>query len=215
MKKFPNKKYQIIYADPPWSFSDRIRSSKKINGKYQQYNPNTTIGKGKYKSVMSEKDIKNLPVALLSDNDCVLFLWTTDAHLPLAIEVMNYWELPYKTIGFVWNKKEKSGKQVCYYGKWTMKGTELCLLGAKGKANSLIQSHKIKQLVEATRDRTKHSVKPDEVRKRIVQLMGNLPRIELFAREHIQGWDVWGDEAPDKITEFRSNKYKKVSTLFE
>lgn len=211
--KFPNKKYQIIYADPPWSFSDRMRGYKKINNKYQQYNPDTTVGKGKYKSVMSGEDIKKLPVKLLTDNNCVLFLWTTDAHLSLAIEVMEYWGLPYKTIGFVWNKKEKSGKQVCYYGKWTMKGTELCLLGAKGKANSLIQSHKVRQLVEA--ERRKHSAKPDEVRKRIVRLMGDLPRIELFAREHVQGWDVWGNEAPDEITKLQSKKSQSRPNLFE
>ena len=80
-----------------------------------------------------------------------------------------------------------------------MKGTELCLLGAKGKANSLIQSHKVRQLVEAIRDRTKHSAKPNEVRKRIVQLMGDIPRIELFARGKTPGWDVWGNEVDSDI----------------
>jgi len=188
------KKYQIIYADPPWHFSGGIRSSKKINGKYQFYTPDTTTGDGKYKSTMTDDDIVNLPVASIADSDCVLFLWTTDAHLPLAIKVMDSWGMPYKTIGFVWNKKEKSGKQVCYYGKWTMKGTELCLLGAKGKANSLIQSHKVRQLVEAERDRTNHSSKPDELRRRIVELMGDLRRIELFARQKVEGWDCWGNE---------------------
>lgn len=188
------KKYQIVYADPPWHFSGGIRSSKKIDGKYQFYTPDTTVGSGKYKSVMTDNDIISLPVGNLTDGDCVLFLWTTDAHLPLAIRVMESWGMPYKTVAFVWNKKEKSGKQVCYYGKWTMKGTELCLLGAKGKANSLIQSHKVRQLVEVQRDRSNHSGKPSEVRDRIVQLMGDLPRIELFARQKVEGWDSWGNE---------------------
>jgi N6-adenosine-specific RNA methylase IME4 len=189
---FPDKKYQIIYADPPWAFSSGIRSSKKINDKYLYYTPDTTVGGGKYKSVMRDTDILSLPVSSISDDSCVLFLWTTDAHLPLALQVMDAWGMPYKTVGFVWNKKERSGKQVCYYGKWTMKGTELCLIGAKGKANSLIQSHKVRGLVEACRG--KHSEKPDEVRSRIVTLMGDIPRIELFARQHTEGWDVWGNE---------------------
>jgi len=193
------KKYKILYADPPWSFSSGIRSSKKIGGKYQYYTPDTTVGDGKYKSVMSDADICNLGINLrpFLHDDAVLFMWTTDAHLPLAIRVMDAWGLPYKTIAFVWNKKERSGKQVCYYGKWTMKGTELCLLGARGKANSLIQSHKVRGLVEACRG--KHSEKPQEVRERIVELMGNLPRIELFARQKVEGWDCWGNEVESDI----------------
>jgi len=193
------KKYKILYADPPWSFSSGIRSSKKIGGKYQYYTPDTTVGDGKYKSVMSDAGICNLRINLrpFLHDDAVLFMWTTDAHLPLAIRVMDAWGLPYKTIAFVWNKKERSGKQVCYYGKWTMKGTELCLLGARGKANSLIQSHKVRGLVEACRG--KHSEKPQEVRERIVELMGNLPRIELFARQKVEGWDCWGNEVESDI----------------
>lgn len=192
------KKYQIIYADPPWSFSSGIRSSKKIDGVYQYYTPDTTVGDGKYKSVMKAQDILNLPVESIADDDCVLFLWTTDAHLTLALDVIKAWGFTYRTIAFVWNKKEKSGKQVCYFGKWTMKGTEICLLGARGKAHSLIKSHKVRQLVEATRG--KHSEKPKEVCERIVQLMGDIPRIELFARAKADGWDAWGNEVNSDIT---------------
>lgn len=188
------RKYQIVYADPPWQFFSGIRSSKKINGKYQFYTPETTVGKGRYLSTMTVGEIAALPVSELTDDACVLFMWTTDAHLPSALKVMEAWGMPYKTVGFVWNKKEKSGKQVCYYGKWTMKGTELCLIGAKGKANSMIVNHKVRSLVEAERDRAKHSAKPHEVRVRIETLMGQRPKIELFARETSPGWDSWGNE---------------------
>ena len=116
--------------------------------------------------------------------------WTTDAHLPFAIEVMKCWGFEYATIAFVWNKKEKSGKQVCYYGYWTMKGTEICLLGRRGKVKPI--RHNVRQLVEA--ERREHSRKPDIVRDKIVELLGDLPRIELFARQRTEGWDVWGDE---------------------
>jgi N6-adenosine-specific RNA methylase IME4 len=139
---------------------------------------------------MSVDELKELPIAGISDENSVLFMWTTDAHLPYAIEIMRSWGFEYATVAFVWNKKEKSGKQVCYYGYWSMKGTELCLLGRRGHVKPV--QHNIRQLVEAVRNG--HSQKPDEVRDRIVSLMGDLPRIELFARKSVPGWDGWGDE---------------------
>ena len=192
------KKYNIIYADPPWKYSSGIRSSRKNKeGKFVYYTPDTTIG-ARYQT-MKPAQIKALPISNLAAQDCVLFLWTTDSHLSTALEVIEAWGFRYVTIAFIWNKKEKSGKQVCYFGKWTMKGSEICLLGTRGKPHGLIQSHKVRQLVEAVRDRTKHSGKPDEVRNRIVELMGDLPRIELFAREATEGWDVWGNEVESNI----------------
>lgn len=186
------KKYDIIYADPPWSFSGGIRSSKKIGGKYQYYTPETTVG-ASY-NTESIGYLKSLPINNIASDNSVLFLWTTDAHLPLALELITAWGFTYKTIGFIWNKKERTGTQVCYYGKWTMKGSEICLLATKGKAHGMIVSHKVRQLVEATRDKSKHSKKPSEVRERIVELLGDRPRIELFARERVDGWDAWGNE---------------------
>ena len=188
-----DKKYQIVYADPPWFYSNGIRSGKKDGmGRHLFYTPSTTVG-ARYET-QSDEWIKKLPVKSIADNDSILFLWTTDSHLPIAIDVIKSWGFKYKTIGFIWNKKEKSGKQVCYYGQYTMKGSEICLLAIKGKAHKLLKSHKVRQLVEAERDRKKHSQKPDEVRTRIVELMGDLSRIELFARQRTEGWDVWGNE---------------------
>src|SRR3990167_9656912 len=97
------KKYQIIYADPPWSFSNGLRTSKKDeNGKYLFYKPNTTVGK-KYET-QSGDWIKNLNVSKISDDNVILFMWTTDSHLPLALEVIKSWGFTYRTIGFIWNK---------------------------------------------------------------------------------------------------------------
>jgi len=182
------KKYQIIYADPPWQFGDRLRHGSMTK--------NWQVELEKSYSTMSIENIKNLPINKIMDELCVLFLWTTDAHLENAIEVINSWGFKYKTIAFIWNKKEKSGKQVCFMGKWTCKGSEICLLATKGKAHSLIKNHKIRQLVESLRQ--EHSQKPDEVRDRIVRLMGDIPRIELFARQKHQGWDAIGDEIDNK-----------------
>lgn len=183
-------KYNIIYTDPPWSFGNRLKAGK------HQYTPETTSST-KYKTQNLEW-IKNIPIQKITADDAILFLWTTDAHLGNALEIIAAWDFKYKTIAFIWNKKEPTGKQVCYYGQWTMKGSEICLLATKGKIHSYIKSHKIRQLVEAERIRNTHSKKPNEVRERIVQLMGDLPRIELFARETYDGWTTIGDEIDNK-----------------
>ena len=188
-----SKKYEIIYADPAWSFGDRLRSSKKkADGKmdYRELE--------RHYNTMSIKEMCEIPVNNITADNSVLFMWTTDAHLESAMKVINAWGFKYKTIGFVWNKKTNKGNQVCFMGKWTMKGSEICLLATKGKAHSMIQKHNVRQLVEA--ERQKHSKKPDEVRNRIVELLGNRPRLEMFCRESKQGWDVWGNEVENSIT---------------
>ena len=131
-------------------------------------------------------------VSELADDPCVLVMWTTDAHLDLAIELGKLAGFTYKTVGFVWNKKTNTGKQVCYMGQWTMKGTELALLFTKGRAHGMLKSRKVRQLVEA--ERREHSRKPDEVRVRLEQMFPNVPKIELFARETKEGWDAHGNE---------------------
>ena len=187
-----SKKYQVIYADPPWHFNDRIRSSKKLDDGKMQFRELQLH----YKT-MKTSEICALPIEDIAEDNAVLFMWTTDSHLHDAIKVIEAWGFKYKTIGFVWNKKTNTGKQVCYMGKWTMKGSEICLLATKGKAHGLIKSHKVRQLVEA--ERGVHSRKPDEVRSRIVELLGDIPRVELFAREAKEGWDVWGNEIQNTI----------------
>lgn len=185
------KKYQIIYADPPWRFTGL--GSKGIRGGNPGAYHNYKL-EDKYPTMLVD-ELKSLPVEQnLAEKNAVLFLWTTDAHLPFALEVMQAWGFRYATVAFVWNKKEKSGKQVCYYGYWTMKGTEICLLGRRGKIKPL--KHNVRQLVEAVSEG--HSQKPAIIRDRIVDLMGDLSRIELFARQKIEGWDCIGNEIDGK-----------------
>ncbi len=181
--KLPNKKYNIIYADPPWSFSSR---------ELQKYNGIRFTSMDKHYQTQHKSWIKELPVKDISDKDCALFLWTTDAHLKEAIATIESWGFKYITIVFIWEKKTKTGKTVANLGAWTMKNYEICLLGTKGGMLKHKKVNNIYQKVEA--ERTKHSKKPEEVRKRIELLFGDLPRIELFARQKTEGWDVWGDE---------------------
>jgi len=179
----PNKKYNIIYADPPWSFS-----SKEL----QKYGGVRFTSMDKHYPTQSKHWIEKLPVKEITQKDCALFLWTTDAHMKEAINTMEAWSFKYVTVAFIWEKKTKLGKTVANLGAWTMKNYEICLLGTKGAMLKHKKVNNIYQKVEA--ERTKHSKKPQEVRHRIDSLFGNLPRIELFARDTTPGWDVWGDQ---------------------
>lgn len=178
-------KYQIIYADPPWSYYNDTNAR-----------PDVTTVKGMRRppySVMGSKEIAELPINTIVAEDAILFIWTTDYHLSRCLEVIKKWGFEYKTIGFVWNKK------VTFMGAYTLKsGIELCLLATKGSnAHKLVKKHNVKSLIE--KKRMKHSEKPKEIRERIVTLLGDLPRIELFARERVQGWHVWGNEVESDI----------------
>jgi len=176
---FQNKKYQIIYADPPWAFS-----SKEL----QKYGGKRFTSMDKHYQTQNRDWIKRLPVGNISDSDCALFLWSTDAHLGEAIDTMESWGFKYITVAFVWEKLTKTGKTVANLGSWTMKNYELCLFGTRGAMLKHKKVNNIYQKVAA--ERTKHSKKPQQVRKNIELLFGNLPRIELFAREKTEGWDV-------------------------
>lgn len=134
----------------------------------------------------------------IADKDCVLFLWAVSPQLPEALGVMQAWGFKYKTIAFCWSKVTNKGNLVANLGRWTMGNVELCLLGVRGKPNSMRIDKSIKQLVIA--ERTVHSKKPDEVRNRIVQLLGDRQKLELFARQKTDGWDVWGNEVKSDIT---------------
>jgi len=193
------KKYQIIYADPPWSYyNDSCAHS------------NCTTIKGMRRppySVLSSEKIGDLPIKEITDKNAILFIWTTDYHLSRCIEIMNKWGFEYKTIGFVWQKLNKINlNPVCFMGAYTMKsGIELCLLGTRGKnAHKLVKNHSVRSFMRFKR--MAHSEKPLEVKYRITQLVGDLPRIELFARQKTEGWDVWGNEVESDIDLIPQNK---------
>ena len=172
-------KYEVIYADPPWQYEDKMKGHT-FAIEYE---------------TQSLEWIKGLPVKMLSAKDCVLFLWATSPLLEQAFEVMKSWGFEYKTVGFVWNKVSNEGKNISNIGKWTMGNVEICLLATKGSPKRIRKD--VKQYVKAVR--TKHSRKPVVVRERIVQLMGDVPRIELFAREAVDGWDSFGNEVPKDV----------------
>ena len=176
-------KYQIIYADPPWSYNDK-QESTLFMGASERYD------------TMDLEDIKKFPVANFADDNCVLFMWATSPLLPEAFEVITAWGFKYVTVAFCWVKETPLlGVTVSNLGRWTMGGMEICLLARKGKPQRIRKD--IKQVLHDMR--TAHSKKPDEIKNRIVKLMGDIPRIELFARQKTEGWHVWGNEVESDI----------------
>lgn len=175
MIKFQDKKYQIIYADPPWRYQD-----KKCNGNASQHY-----------DLMGINDICKIPVNEIADKDCVLFMWVTYPMLQEGMKLMEAWGFKYKSIGFQWVKlNKKNGKPFFGLGRWTRGNTECCLIATKGKPKRV--NNGIFQLIQTPIEG--HSKKPEIVREKIVELMGDLPRIELFARQEVEGWDCWGNE---------------------
>ncbi len=171
-------KYQIIYADPPWSYQ---QWSDKKHGSAKAHYP-----------TMSIEDIGKLPIADITDDNCILFLWATFPKIQEALDTIKAWGFNYKTIGFCWVKRNKCGSWFRGIGFYTKSNCEVCLIATKGKAPKKDKHHNISQIVETVREQ--HSKKPDIVRDKIVEFSGDLPRIELFARQYADGWDCWGNE---------------------
>lgn len=174
----PAKKYQVIYADPPWTYRDKADSGQR--------------GAGHKYPCMELSDLLQLPIKSLAADDCVLFMW----HVPVmpmeALKVLEAWGFRLVTMkGFTWHKTNpKAGTSFLGMGNWTRANTEDCLIAVRGKPKRIDAS--VRQFIESPH--RGHSRKPDEVRDRIVQLIGDVPRIELFARHHAPGWDAWGNE---------------------
>ena len=172
------KKYNIICADPPWNFNFKDRKGLSDAAKDKLYD------------TMKSQDIIDLPVSQIAADDAVLFLWIMNSEMPLALEVIKGWGFTYKTLAFTWVKTTTHGKYHFGGGNWTRSNPELCLLATKGKPKRISAS--VRNLrVAGLRE---HSRKPDEIRSDIVELCGDLPRVELFCRYPEEGWDVWGNQ---------------------
>jgi len=179
------KKYNIIYADPPWTY--KVWSEKTGNGRSAASHYNT----------MSKEEIQQLPVQSICADNAVLFLWVTAPCLLEGIELIEKWGFKYKTVGFTWVKRNKKSDSYFWgMGYYTRANAEYCLLATKGKPLSRI-SRSVHSILD---DRImRHSEKPESARTRIVELFGDLPRIELFARHETPGWDVFGNDVTNSI----------------
>ncbi len=175
------RKFNILYADPPWKYE-----RNKVQGAAENHYP-----------TMSIEQFCALDVEKITDENCALFLWSTFPFLPEALRLIKAWGFTYKTTAFVWLKQNRKNRDWFFgLGFWTRGNAEICLLATKGKPKR--KSAKVSQLIIAPID--KHSKKPDIVREKIVELMGDLPRIELFARQTTPGWEVFGNEVKSSVT---------------
>ena len=176
------KKYQIILADPPWEYkAGRCLTPKSLLSGNNQVPYN----------YMTHENLCSLKINEIADKNCILFMWTTGPKLNKAFEVGEKWGFEYSTIGFVWEK------QLTNPGYYTLSSVEICLIFRKGNIPIPRGRRDVRQFL--SEQRTKHSEKPNEIRKRIELMFPIQNKLELFAREKTEGWDVFGNEVESDI----------------
>lgn len=173
--------YQIIYADPPWDYDGHI-----------QHNGIMTTGSAIcHYPTMTLEQMKQMKVKEICHPDCLLFMWTSSPHLPLALELMKAWGFEYKTVAFVWDKQRVNP------GYYTMSQCEICIVGKRGRIPTPRGARNVKQFL--SEQRGVHSKKPDEIRNRIVTMFPSQKKLEMFSRDRVDGWDAFGNQVENSI----------------
>jgi N6-adenosine-specific RNA methylase IME4/ParB-like chromosome segregation protein Spo0J len=179
-----DRRYAVLYADPPWHF--------------EVYNEESGVERaaGNHYSTMSLDEICALPVLDLATDAAVLFMWTTAPHLQESFQVLAAWGFEYKT-NIVW-VKDKIG-----LGYFVRNQHELLLVATRGDMPSPSPANRPPSVISAPR--REHSRKPDEAYALIEAMYPTLPKVELFARQRRPGWDVWGNETGKYATADKQN----------
>lgn len=171
----------VILCDPPWAY--RVEGGRGAADKHYD-----TAGLG---------ELCMLPVEDLAAEDAVIFMWATWPTLPDAFGLMRAWGFKYKTCAFSWHKTNKlQDTPFVGLGHWTRANSEPCLLGVRGKPQRV--SKAVQQVISAPVGA--HSAKPAVTRDRIMELMGDVPAIELFARDRDPRFEAWGNEVNATIS---------------
>lgn len=177
-----NKKYSVIYADPPWSFNSKKTGGSMNSGSEHQY-----------KTVMSIEDLKAMQISDLCAENCALVMWYVGSQPQEALDLVKSWGFKVRHMnGLVWNKLTKNKLPFFGMGHYTRAGMESAIIATKGKPSEIVKSHSVRQVRSVVVG--KHSAKPVEFYSDIELLFGDVPRIELFARNERDGWDSFGDE---------------------
>jgi N6-adenosine-specific RNA methylase IME4 len=184
--RLPDKKFDIIYADPPWFYGGKLQFDKSSKSKDEiDLNKNIFISSASFKyPTLKTEELMKLEVSKISKDNCILFMWTTNPHLDQAIELGRAWGFDYKTVAFVWDKMAHNP------GQYTVSYCELCLLFKRGKIPTPRGARNVKQLIRSPRG--EHSEKPPQVMEGIEQMFPTQEKIELFARRKKEGWTPWG-----------------------
>lgn len=195
-------KYQVLYPDPPWKYGNFDTSDHfKFSGMASEHYDTMTLD-----------DLIALPVKEIVADNAMMFLWTTWPVLcsdnKKFFEMIDAWGFKPKTAAFVWMKTNKNdGKPFFGMGTYTAANSEPCILCTRGKTKDMIKSNRVSQIIQSPLK--KHSQKPDIVRKKIVQLVGEVPRLEMFGRSKVPGWDVFGND--EKLNYLPLEAYHEIN----
>ena len=172
----PDGTFRVFYADPPWKYSDAgVITGNDAYGRAERHYP-----------TMSIEELCALPIAKLAQDDAVLFLWVTSPMLEDSFEVIKAWGFKYKT-SFVWDKVKHN------FGHYNSVRHEFLLVCTRGSCTP--DTLKLYDSVQTIERSSEHSEKPEEFRSIIDTLYPDGERIELFARDEVDGWNSWGNEA--------------------
>lgn len=172
----PGRRFDIIYADPPWDYKGQLQHAGTGNG--------DSGGAVRHYPTVPLRALRRLPVLDVASDNALLFMWATSPHLDQAIDLGTSWGFNWATVAFVWDKCKVNP------GFYTMSQCELCLVFKHGKIPWPRGARNVRQLVREPR--REHSRKPDEVRRRIEAMFPAMSKIELFARTRVHGWHSWG-----------------------
>lgn len=183
---FPLGHYSVIYADPPWKFEAWSHRGED-RGAVQHY------------GCMSLDDICALPVADWAAKDAALFIWVVQPMLREAVRVIDSWGFTLKTVAYCWVKIKGEQDRLFYAGEdvrmglgyHTRAGMEQCWLATRGDGYERLSQGEAQVMFAPLRE---HSRKPDEIADSIVRLVGDVPRLEMFARTVRPGWSAFGNE---------------------
>ena len=193
--RLPDKKYQIIYADPPWDYGGKMQYDKTtIKDENVGFEKKIFLSSATFQyPTLKLSQLKELDVPSIAADDCILFMWTTGPQMANSIELGEAWGFEYKTVAFVWDK------MVHNPGRYTLSQTEFVLAFKKGCFPSPRGARNVKQLLSI--HRLEHSQKPIAVIDGITKMFPSQKKIELFARNNYIGWDNWGLEIPESKIE--------------
>lgn len=179
---FPTGQYDIVLIDPPWPHYG---------------SPTKDAAAGKHYPLMPMEELKALPIGHLLASKAAVFLWATGPRLHLAIELLGAWGLHYRGVAYVWVKVNKQGGIIQGQGippTFTKPTTEFLLAATTNRVGRPFPILDMAQGQVVLSPRGGHSQKPRVFHQKIEELCGNRPRLELFARERVPGWDSWGAE---------------------